>query len=707
LIEELIMNRKQRRAERKDKGQSPGFMSDAIQGLLNQALQQHQAGKFADAEKNYRQALAIDPENADALHLLGVMAMDLGRNDVAVELINKALALRDDIPFFHNNLGNALKEIGRKEDAAEHYKRALKLKPDYPEALTNLGNIYKDAEDYDRAADFYERALKLKSDIPEVHNNMGTVQKSRGNIDIAITYFKHAIELRPQYAEAHYNLGKCRIDKEQFADAANCFLSAVNLKPDFVDAYLNMARCMEKQNMLDAALACYEKALLLDPASTEARNNMGGVYMAQGRLEDAIASYKQAGFDDNVLLAMIYADSVSPEEIFETARQFGQRRADPLRRHRTFPNTREPDRKLRVGYISPDFRDHSVNYFFEPLLDAHDRDKFEVFGYSNVTRQDDITLRLRNKFDHWREIRKLGDDDAADLIESDKVDILVDLAGHTGDNRLLVLARKPAPVQVAWLGFPATTGMKAMDYRITDACAEPEGMTEHLNVENLWRLPTIFCCYGAPVRNIPVINHPPFEDNGYITFGCFNNFAKVTDRMLASWSEILERVPDSRLILEIQGVESPQFRSEVEDRLQRHGLNPDRFILEPRKRANQFKFYNRLDIALDPFPCNGGTTSFDSLWMGVPFVTLAGKHFVSRMGVTILTNAGLPELIAKDKSEYVKIATALAQDKDRLRKIRYGLRDRIVKSPLMDQQVFAHDMESAYREMWRKWCHEP
>jgi protein O-GlcNAc transferase len=310
---------------------------------------------------------------------------------------------------------------------------------------------------------------------------------------------------------------------------------------------------------------------------------------------------------------------------------------------------------------------------------------------------------LKKEFDHWRDIRRLDDDAAADLIEADQIDILVDLAGHTGGNRLLVFARKPAPVQVTWLGYPGTTGMKAMDYRISDNFAEPVGMTENLNVETLWRLPQIFCCYQGHESNPAVIDHPPADDNGYITFGCFNNFIKVTDPVLETWARILARVPDSRLLLEIRGLDGPQFRSDVETRLQRLGLPLERVILEPRKKVNQFVLYNKIDIVLDPFPCVGGTNSMDAVWMGVPFVTLAGEHFASRMGVTVLTNAGMPELIAKNMDEYVAVAVGLALDRQRLRDLRHNLRQKVENSPLMDAPAFTRNMEAAYREMWRRW----
>ena len=344
-------------------------------------------------------------------------------------------------------------------------------------------------------------------------------------------------------------------------------------------------------------------------------------------------------------------------------------------------------------------------YLYRRLsLRRHDRRQFEVFAYSNNVRDDAVTARLRPQFDHWVDIRSLSDDVAADRIEGDGIDILVDLSGHTAGNRLLVFARKPAPVQVAWLGFPASTGMAAMDYRITDGYAEPPGLTETLNTETLWRLPDIFCCYQGHDSNPAVIDHPPCDDNGWVTFGGFNNFAKVTDPVLSAWGQILHRVPGSRLLLEIHGIAGPSFRAETMARLERLGLPLDRVILEPRAKANQFVLYNRIDIALDTFPYSGGTTSLDSLWMGVPVVTLAGAHFASRLGVTILTNAGLPELIADSWEGYIDVASRLALDRGWLETVRRDLRSRVVAGPLMDQDRFARNMEAAYREMWQRWC---
>jgi predicted O-linked N-acetylglucosamine transferase (SPINDLY family) len=405
-----------------------------------------------------------------------------------------------------------------------------------------------------------------------------------------------------------------------------------------------------------------------------------------------------------MLLAMIYTASVSPEELAESSREFGRRFADPLLRTRELIRDKSPDRKLRIGYVSPDFKNHAVNYFFENLLDQHNRNDFEIYAYSNTKKEDFVTDRLKKKFDYWRDISGMNDDKAADKIESDLIDILVDIAGHTGGNRLLVFARKPAPIQVTWLGYPATTGIKAIDYRISDYYTEPKGMTEHLNTETLWRLPQIFCCYGANERSPKVIDHPPFEDNGYITFGCFNNFSKVTDPVLETWRKILEQVPDSRLMLEIAGADGSKFKTQLNERFKRLGIPEDRIIVIPRHPSNQFVLYNKIDVALDPFPCAGGTTSMDTMWMGVPLITLAGHHFVSRMGVTILNNVGLSELVCENTDEYVFKAIALGNEHNRLRSMRHNLREKVMASPMMDQVAFAKNMEDSYRQMWQKYC---
>jgi protein O-GlcNAc transferase len=578
--------------------------------IFQRALQHHQAGQLMEAIRGYTEILASDPLHVDSLHLLGVVAIQTKRPEMAIALIEEAIRLNGMVASFHSNLGNAFENLGRIPEAIICYQAALRLDPNYYHAHANLGNVLC----------------------------------SSGKVDAAFTHLKRALELRSNSAAAHANLGIV-------------FLS--------ID--------------IDRAAQYFEKAISLDPAFVPAHRNL--------------------------IYALLYgAESSTALEV--RAREFGERFATPLLRRRPFANVVDPDRRLRIGFVSGDFRKHAVSYFFEPLLAHLDRGQLEVFGYYSNSVEDAMTARLKDSFDHWRNIHALDDDAAADLIEADGIDILVDLAAHTKDNRLLVFARKPAPVQVTWLGFSATTGLQAIDYRITDVHAEPVGLTEHLNVETLWRLPRIFCCYQGADPAPAVIDHPPKDDNGYVTFGCLNAYIKLTDPVLALWARVLARLPDARLMLEIFGLEETTFRAEVEARLAKCGLPLDRLLLVPRSPANQFVLYNQIDIALDPFPSNGGTTSMDTLWMGVPLVTLAGDRFSSRMGVTILTNAGLSELIAADEAQYVEIAAALASDDGRLRSLRHNLRERVGQSPLMDQAAFARDMEAAYRSMWQIWCEQ-
>lgn len=563
----------------------------------------------------------------------------------------------------------------------------------------------------DQALSHYIQAIALKPDFFEAHYNSAIIYRDGNKTELALRSFLQCATIKPD-ADTYINMGPLFHSLGMFKEALNYYKHALAFKPNHVDTMNNLGALYSQLGLYEEALILHENVLASAPDDLRTINNLGILYKSTGQLGKAIAQYRRGleidsdniSFFSNMLLAMVYSADVSPQELYQTAREFGDRVAAPLRRSRLLNIDKNLERRLRVGYVSPDFRNHAVNYFFENLLKNHNRDEFEIYAYSNSIIEDAVTERLKGEFDHWRNIAEKNDDEAADIIETDKIDILVDITGHTAKNRLLVFARKPAPIQVTWLGYPATTGVQAIDYRITDIYSEPEGMTEHLNVETLWRLPDIFCCYGAHESNPAVIDAPPFEDNGYITFGCFNNFTKVTDDVLKTWAYILNQVPNCRLLLEIVGIDGPRYKKETENRIRASGLPLEKIIFQPRRKENQFILYNKIDIALDPFPCAGGTTSMDTMWMGVPFITLAGRHFVSRMGVTILTNVGLQELIAQNINEYIQKAVDLARDHDRLRAIRHNLRERVLSSPLMDQETFTRNMENSYREMWRKWC---
>jgi predicted O-linked N-acetylglucosamine transferase (SPINDLY family) len=660
----------------------------------------------------YQKAIALKPDFVGSyLHLGGAFKAQ-GKLEEATACYRNVLALQPDFFEAHYNLGCALKDQGKLDEAVTCYLHALELKPDFVDGYMNLGNVLREQRKLAEAVTCYQNILTLKPESFEAHYNLGIALKEQGRLNEAVTCYLNAIALKLDFAEAYNNLGRIFIELGNPDEALGCYQTALTLEPDFAEAHNNLGLALKDRGRLDEAMACYRKALALKPDYAPAHNNQGLTLHLQGRPDEAIACYERALSHQpnyavalsNLLLSLQYSATYAPEQIFAAHLRFAEQFEPPLKAQwQAHPNPRDPNRRLKIGYVSPDFCSHPVAHFIEPALACHDKSQVEVFCYYNRDHYDHLTHRIKALADHWVPCRDMSDDELAQRIRTDGIDILIDLAGHTGENRLLTFARKPAPVQATYLGYPATTGLTAIDYRITDIHAEPPGMTERFNVEQLCRLPEIFCCYRASDNSPPVIGHAPLEDNGYVTFGCFNNFAKVSDPVLALWAKLLHTVPSARLMLEIHGIDNPLFRAEVESRMRQVGLPVERLHLIPKLNANQYVLYNRIDIALDPFPCNGGTTSLDTVWMGVPFVTLAGGHFTSRMGVTILTNAGMPELIAGSEDEYVQIAAALALDPARLKRLRAGLRERVQAGPLMDAARFTRHLEQAYRGMWQQW----
>lgn len=670
-----------------ERAASRGFSTPEIAALSSRiscvelyriALDHHAADRLNEAEAFYTAALKANPGHAESLHMIGQVATRTGRAEMAVQLICEAIRLGGDIPALYSNLGDALAACGRNEEALQAFAHALELQPDFSEALTSLGNLYQSLGRFDDAVRQYEIVIAGGVNAANAHNNLGAMLFERGELDRSVAHLTEAIRQKPDLAEAYSNLGNAFHHSGRLDEAVEQYREAIRLKPDYVSALSNFASVLKARGKIAEAIENYRAAIRLKPDFVDAHNNL--------------------------IMLLGYADEVPHQVLVDQARQFDRDIAAPLLRRRPFANPADPDRRLRVGYVSGDFRTHAVSYFLEPLLRHHQKADFEFFAYANMHVEDAVTARLKDSFDHWRNIVAMKDDAVADLIEADGIDILVDLSGHMAANRLLVFAHKPAPIQATWLGFTTTTGVGAIDYRITDPYADPPGMTENLNTETLWRLPSTFCCYQPRVDIVDPIDHPPFDDNGFVTFGCFNNFTKVTDRTLTRWAEILTRIPDARLLLEIIGIDGVEFRRETEARFERLGLPLDRVILEPRSPSNQYVLYNKIDIALDPFPFNGGTTTLDALWMSVPVVSVAGEYFTARMGVTILNNVGLPELVADDEAAYVELAVALAGDASRLRAMRGDLRRRMRASRMMDFAAFAGDMETAYRAMWRDWC---
>ena len=458
----------------------------------------------------------------------------------------------------------------------------------------------------------------------------------------------------------------------------------------------------------DLAHELIADSLAGDPADVRARESLGQVLRALGRIDEAIDLYRAtlamapeaARIHSALCLACCFSARCDAQAIFAEHCAWAQRFAPPATAS-AYGNAPEPQRRLRLGYVAFNFSNYINGCYLEEVFRHHDRAAFEVFLYQNGKWQGPWSERLRRQAAHWREIGGLDDAAAAATIRADGIDVLVDLSGHLGDNRLLTFAKKPAPVQISWLSYPATTGLAAMDYRLTDPYCDPPGLTEHLYTEKLHRLPHTYWCYQPAIAS--PLTPLPFLRNGWITFGSFTAYAKINEPVIELWARLLCALPQARLF--IMTVPRGSATAALRERFQRQGIAPERLEIEAGVIPDRFhEMFARADIALDPFPYNGATTTLDSLWNGVPVVTLAGTSCVSRAGVSMLSNVGLPELIAGTKDEYVAIARRLAQDPDALQTLRGGLRARVQASPIMDATGFTADLEAAYRQMWRAWC---
>ncbi|WP_187276087.1 tetratricopeptide repeat protein [Methylobacterium sp. WL116] len=689
--------------------------------LLKDASLEQRAGRLAAAERQYRRVLDAEPQNAEANYKLGIIASQTDRVALAVPHFAAALKAGPDQPHYWLSLATALlgaRRVGDARSVLERFREKRFADAETQATLTALiANLFTEAHQHyeDRlfkdAEPLIDMIVMLDAGHVEALHMAGSIAAQTNRLNLAIDLLQIAVSLDDDAPVIKANLGTVLARQGRYREANACFDRSIEIDPNNPNSFSNFGVALRKQGRLRDAIDRFDEALRLCPDFAQAHSNRGSALMDLGLLDEAIAAYDEALRIDpslsfvhsNRLFTKLYSADYTAEERFADAQAFGLRFADPLLRRRPFANDRDPERRLRVGFVSGDFREHAVNYFFEPALHRFDTTQIETFAFSNTVNEDAATERLKASFAHWHCLCGLTDDEAADLIEAEAIDILVDLSGHTAENRILVFARKPAPIQVGWIGYPGTTGMSAIDYRFTDLHAEPPGVGDDLSVEALWRLPRAGACYQAPAASLPLADHPPSEDNGYVTFGCFNRFTKVSDAALEAWGRILHRVPGSKLLLEIADVDEPATARHVAARLERFGVPLDRTILKARSPSNRYVLYNQIDIALDPFPYNGGTSSLDTLWMGVPFIALEGSHFVARMGHSILTNAGLPELSAPTVDAYVDLASRLAEDAGWLRSIRHDLRGRFAASPHMDHRLLADDVVAAWRMMWRRW----
>lgn len=682
-----------------------------IPKIIQLALEHHRAGRLEQAKFLYQQVLQVEPEHHQALHFLGLVANQEGENDKAVQLINRAIQASPSNPGYCYNLGCVYNALNRPDDAIACYRRALAIKPDYIEAFRNLGNTLKDLGKLDEAITCYQKALVVMPTDVTALVNLGVAFEAQGRLDAAMVCYQKAIAIKPDFVEAHNNLGIAFKEQGNLDAALACYQKALSIRPDYAEVHNNLGNVRNDQGQLDEAVACFQRAITIQPDYAEAHYNLGNAHKELGKIDRAIACYQQAlsvrpdhaKAHNNKLLVAHHAMNFSPEELFNEHLKFAEQFEAPLKSSwRIHSNPRDPEKRLRVGYVSPDFRNHAVAYFIEPVLANHDKSMVEVFCYYNHNQHDDFTDRIIAVSDLWVPCQKMSDDQLAERIRSDGIDVLVDLAGHTGLNRLSVFARKPAPVQVNYLGYIDTTGLSSMDYRLTHIDADPLA-NDTCYSETLYRLPGKFWWCYRPRTDMPEVAPSPAVANGFVTFGSTNTFSKISPETIEVWAEILRALPDSRLM--ILGVPQGSARDSITDRFVTAGIAIHRLIVHGRVTVAQFcELHHQIDIVLDPFPYNGGTTTCDALWLGVPVVALTGQAFVSRMGYALLKNIGLPELAAQSKLEYVNIAVGLASNLERLNALRAGMRPRLLASSLMDEAGFARKLETAYRDMWRKHC---
>ncbi len=638
------------------------------------------AGKYTEAATLAQTLTERFPLHGFGWKILGAVFQQTGRNADALESKQKAAALSPNDAGAHYNLGNAFKVLGRLAEAEACYRRALQLNPGYAEAHDNLGSTLKELGRLDEAEASYRQALQIKPDYAEAHNNLSVTLQGLGRPDEAAASCRRALQIKPDFTEAHNNLGNILKELGRLSEAEASYHCALQIKPDYAEAHNNLGNILQELGRLTEAEASYRRALEIEPDYAAAHNNL--------------------------LFTHNYLFSQSDALLLAEARRFGDLAARRARPHTNWNNAPESERRLRVGLVSGDLRTHPVGYFVEGVLAALASDassQLELIGYPTHFQTDALTKRVKACCHGWHSTMGLADEALAQRIHADNIDILIDLSGHTSHNRLTMFAWKPAPVQVSWLGYFATTGVAAIDYLIADPWTLPQ-MEEAYFTEKIWRLPQTRLCFTPPDREVKVTSLPALT-NGYVTFGCFNNLAKMNDEVVTLWSRVLTSVPNSRLFLKAKQLKDDAVRQHTIERYAAHGINADRLILErSESRARYLAAYQRVDIALDPFPYPGGTTSVESLWMGVPVLTLAGERFLSRQGVGILMNAGLPEWIATDPDDYVARTVSHAEDLQRLATLRNGLRQQVLASPIMDAPRFARHFEAALRGMWQIWC---
>lgn len=682
-----------------------GFGWKALGTLLKQM------GQDADALAPMQKAAALSPNDAEIHSNLGFILHELGQLDEAEASYRRALEINPYFTVAFFNLGKTLHELNRLDEAEISYRKALEIKPDFAEVHYNLGVILMDLGLLDEAEACYRQALEIKPDYAEVHNNLGNILQDQRRLSEAESSYRRAVETKPNFAKASYNLGSILHELRRLDEAELSYRRALEIEPDYAEAHSNLGNTLKALGRLDEAETSYRQALKIKPDYAEAHSNLGNIFWEQDRLNETVICFRKAldinpelaETHSNLLFCLSNNEEVDAVMLFTEHCRFGEQFETALKAFwLPHSNTREPERCLQVGFVSADLRQHAVANFIEPIL-AHlsSYPQLELHAYYNHTVEDSVTERLRGYLKHWHSVVGLSEDALAEKIRADGIDILIDLSAHTANNRLLTFARKPAPLQVSWIAYPGTTGLSAMDYYFADRFFFPLGQFDDQFTEKIVRLP--ISVPFQPSKDAPSISILPALSNGYVTFGSFNRQSKLSSTVIALWSQLLRALPDSRLML--AGMSEDGKYDVLIDGFTKEGIERERLSFHPRCCMDDYlALHQQVDICLDTFPYNGGTTTFNALWMGVPTLTLAGHTVAARSGAGILGHVGLDAFVAQDTTDFVQKGLYWAGNLDSLASVRARLRESFQQSAIGQPAIVAAGVECALRMMWKRWC---
>lgn len=702
-------------------------------------------GRYNEALECYRRALMVAPYDAEAHNGLGQCLQAVKRHDEALAAFRSAVVWKPQFAAAHSNMGSALLHLNQPSEAVLSFRKALALEPDSAAAHTSLalaltaarqvqeaeamhlcavelapssiaqlhsfGDFLKGARRYDEAIALYHQALLLEPLNVVLHNAIGMTRQEQGELDLALDSYRKILEINPDSAIGWCNIGSVQQIRKLFKEARQSYERALAIEARFAGAHFNLGSCLMESGLFLDAMASYAIALEIEPHYRQAHVNMSAAQSNLGRTEDAIATCRQAlminpqwdTVHSNMLFLLSHSARLDGAALLAEHRAFAEQFEAPLRA--SWPphaNAREPQRRLRIGFVSADFNNHSVAHFITPVLEnLVGSAELEMFFYYNNHVNDYVTERLRSLGSGWHDVDKLPDDELAALISADGIDILIDLSGHTGHNRLLTFARKPAPLQASWIGYPGTTGLDAIDYFVTERFLFPDAQLEDDFTESFAYLPA--SAPFLPSSDAPEVNSLPALGNGYVTYGSFNRANKLSLEVIALWARLMAATPDSRML--IGGISTDEDENKIAAWFAASSIGRERLIFERRSGMKTYlALHHRVDLCLDTFPYTGGTTTLHALWMGIPTLTLSGATTPARVSAALLSHVHLQAFVAHDADEFVQKGILAANDLNLMASLRGSLRQLLANSALGQPALIADGLKTALRVMWQRWC---